>query len=149
MTKKSVPWKSVGFDIREVGEKLLRKQSQGEVALLATINSQGRPAIAPVCPIFTDDGVFVLVGKNTPKYQHLLKNPGYALHAQVGADDLEFQISGQGQFIGANHDRSQILAAISFPSFDETDPIIELLVSRALVVRWVDGKMQKHSWTSG
>ncbi len=140
-------WSAVPEDIRAVGESLLKRENQGEVALLGTINGRGDPALSPVCPIFADDAIFVLISKDTPKHQHLLANPRYALHAQVGADDLEFQISGDCRFIEDTGERGAVIDAIPFPDFDPSDPIVELLIEHALTVTWMDGR-NKNTWKS-
>ena len=81
----------------------------------------------------------------------MLENNGsYALHALLGADDLEFQTAGTVRVVEAKGERSEVISAIPFPSFDATDPIFELLVARALTVIWPEpGMKKKHAWTSG
>ena len=134
--------------ITEVGESLLRRDDQGEVALLATVNPVGDAAIAPVCPIFTGTGIYLLISAQTPKHQHLKDHGNYALHAQVGADDLEFQISGVAREIMEDELRQVVIEAIPFPDFDRNDPIFELLIKRALTVTWSAGKPVKSTWRS-
>ncbi|MCZ6502220.1 MAG: hypothetical protein O6945_06880, partial [Gammaproteobacteria bacterium] len=74
--------------------------------------------------------------QGTPKKHHLRCNRSYALHAQVGADDLEFQIKGSVREVGAEDERQRVNASIPFSSYDESDPIFELLIERALTVSW-------------
>ncbi len=134
----------------EVGLSLLYRENQGEVAILATVDERGRPRVAPVSPIFCEGGLYLSVGAHTPKARHLQHNGLYALHALVGADDLEFQISGSVREIdnGAEHER--VVAAIPFPSFDASDPIFELLLERALTVTWTKPATRgsKSAWVA-
>ena len=139
-------WLALPEEFRKTGELLLKHDDHGEVALLATINGAGNPAVSPVCPIFTETAVYLLVGRKTPKYRHLQQNPHYALHAQVGADDLEFQISGESREVHDETERQQVLSAIPFPSFDRTDPVFELQINRALLVTWQSGEPRKTAW---
>ena len=139
-------WPTLPEQFRKTGELLLKHDDHGEVALLATINSAGNPAVSPVCPVFTETAVYLLVGRETPKYRHLQQNPRYALHAQVGAEDLEFQISGESREVHDEAERQQVLNAIAFPSFDKSDPVFELRINRALVVTWQAGEPQKTAW---
>ncbi|MEQ8859205.1 MAG: pyridoxamine 5'-phosphate oxidase family protein [Pseudomonadales bacterium] len=125
-------------DIARTGRSLLDHPGRGEVAILATVDLQGRPRLSPVCPIFCHSGVYLSVGAHTPKSGHLQRDGRYALHAQVGADDLEFQISGMARLVESKVERDAVVAAIPFPSFDASDPIVELLIDRALVVTWPD-----------
>ena len=74
--------------------------------------------MAPVCPIFLDPGMYLLLARGTPKYAHLARDPHYVLHAMVGADDLEFQIAGRCRFVGDEDERQRVLGAITFPDFD-------------------------------
>ncbi|MGD8417990.1 MAG: pyridoxamine 5'-phosphate oxidase family protein [Pseudomonadales bacterium] len=123
-------------DIAAVGTSLLYRPDAGEVGILATVDGHGRPRVAPVCPIFSGEGVYLSVGAHTPKVRDLTTNGRYALHALVGADDLEFQIGGTARLVQEPTERAAVVAAIPFPSFDADDPIFELLIERALVVTW-------------
>ena len=122
--------------IAGVGKRLLYHPERGEVGILASVDAHGRPRVAPVCPIFCNEGVYLSVGAHTPKARHLKENGAYALHALVGADDLEFQMSGSARLVEEASEHREVVAAIPFPSFDASDPMFELLIDRALVVTW-------------
>lgn len=129
------------------GRALLYHPDRGEVGILATVNRRGRPQVAPVCPIFCGDGVYLSIGAHTPKVHNLRRRGAYALHAQVGADDLEFQIGGVARLVDAGAERDAVLAAIPFPSFDADDPIFELLIDQALGVTWpAPGEPRRVLW---
>lgn len=137
-------------EIAAVGSRLLHHPDHGEVAILATVDRHGRPRVAPVCPIFAPPGMYVLAGAATPKVRQLRRDPRYALHALVGADDLEFQITGRARHVDAAAERADVLPAIPFGSFDPADPIFELLIESALVVTWPSpGEPRKLRWTAG
>ena len=121
-------------EIAAVGRRLLYRPDRGEVAVLATVDRRGAPRVAPVCPVFTDTGLYVLASTGTPKVGHLRRDPRYALHAQVGADDLEFQIAGRARLVVSAAERADVLDAVPFDSFDPEDPIFELLIGSALAV---------------
>ncbi len=136
-------------EIAGVGRRLLHHPEHGEVAILATTARGDAPRVAPVCPVFTDQGMYVLASAATPKVAQLRRDPRYALHAQVGADDLEFQVSGRVRVVDSTAERSEVLAAVPFESFDREDPIFELLIGRALTVTWPSpGQPVKLRWVA-
>lgn len=141
-------FENAAADLAAVGRSLLFHPHRGEVGILATIDGRGRPRVAPVCPIFCGDGIYLSVGAHTPKLRDLDRTGTYALHAQVGADDLEFQIGGTARRVQAADERAAVIAAIPFPSFDPADPIFELRVERALAVSWPERstKGRRQSW---
>ena len=135
--------------IAAVRSRLLHRPDRGEVAILATTGRDGAPRVAPVCPVFTEQGMYVLAGAATPKVAQFRHDPCYALHAQVGADDLEFQVSGRVRVVDSTAERSEVLAAVPFESFDPQDPIFELLIGRALTVSWPSrGQPVKLRWVA-
>ena len=135
--------------IAGAGRALLYHPERGEVAILATVDAAGQPWVAPICPIFAGDGIYVLAGAATPKAAHLSANGRYALHAMVGADDTEFQIRGAARQVQDEEERRRIIDAITFDSFDSGDPIYEFLIDRALAVTWPEpGVAKKRVWKS-
>lgn len=141
-------FEAAAAELAAVGRQLLHRPDRGEVGILATLDDRGRPRLAPVCPIFIGEGIYLSVGAHTPKFGDLQRNPAYALHAQVGADDLEFQIRGDARQVEDRAERANVIAAIPFPSYNPSDPIFELLIRRALVVTWTEGATgrQKQIW---
>ena len=137
-------------ELAEIGLGLLWRVDQGIAAILAT-EGAGGPRVAPVCPIFAPAGsqadLYLLVGAGTPKHRDLRRGGRYALHAPVGADDLEFQIGGHAELVESAEMRVAVLDAVPFPSFDPADPIYELLIERALSVGWPRaGVARKRVW---
>ena len=137
-------------ELAAVGRELLYRPDCGEVGILATVDAAGSPRVAPVCPIFSDAGIYLSVRAHTPKCRHLKGDGRYALHALVGGDDLEFQISGRVRLVGDADERRRVIAAIPFPSFGVDDPIFELEIERALVVSWPEGgeRGDKRAWSA-
>jgi hypothetical protein len=124
----------------------MARSGPGEVALLATIDRAGRPAVAPVCPIFANEGLYLLTASATPKVEQLRLGGVYTLHSQVGADDEEFAIAGRA-FEVAEADRADVIKAIRFESFDARDPIFELMFERARAVVWPrPGESERFGW---
>lgn len=137
-------------EIAQTGKALLFHPDRGEVAILATIDAGGGPSVAPICPIFADRGVYVLASRRTPKVGHLQVDGRYALHALVGADDLEFQMRGAVRPVTSASEHEAVLSAIPFPSYDANDPLFELLISHALAVTWpTPGTPRRMSWSAG
>jgi len=136
-------------NISRIGKRLLYSPNTGEVAILATVDGTGRPFVAPVCPIFCEEGVYLLAGSHTPKVRHLERNGLYALHALVGGDDLEFQIAGTVRRVESGAEHDAVVSAIPFPSYDANDPIYELLIERALCVTWPERSTRgnKEAWS--
>ena len=135
--------------IAAIGRQLLHNPNQGEVGLLATVTPTGLARIAPVCPIFSSPGIYLLVGRHTPKLKDLNANGHYALHAMVGADDLEFQVSGPALAIVDVETRRRVLADVPFPDCDPEDPIFELHITQAIAVTWPEpGRSSKSVWRS-
>lgn len=59
----------------------------------------GHRAGLPVCPIFAGTGLYLLITADSPKMRDLSRDGSYALHAQLGEQDLEFQIGGRVRII--------------------------------------------------
>ena len=135
--------------IARVGKSLLFTSGQGEVAILATADRSGAPHVAPVCPIFSGNGIYLSIATSTPKLSHLRTNPAFALHAQVGADDLEFQVRGRAREVTNDDERRALQRDIQFPNYDADHPIVELLITHALCVTWPDpGNSVKEHWAA-
>lgn len=133
-------------EIAALGKQKLFSETNGEVAILATVDQHGRPWLAPVCPIFAADGLYLLISQGSPKVHHLRHSSHFALHALVDADDAEFQIAGIVTEVMGDA-RAQVISAIPFPSFDPDDPIFECRINRALKVTWPDpGKPARAAW---
>ena len=123
-------------ELAEAGRRRLVGEDGVAIGFLATVSPHGTPRIAPVCPIFCGDELCVSAGARTPKVGDLRRGGDYALHAFLGANDEEFQISGGAREILEPGEREAVHEAIPFAAFDRDDPIFLLDVARALWVYW-------------
>ena len=89
-----VTWKEFAAaepDLAETGRSLLFQFKVG-LAFLATIRRDGAPRLHPVCPVLSDDRLFVLITPSSPKRQDLLRDGRYALQSfpqpKAGSDEL-------------------------------------------------------------
>ena len=124
--------------IAAAGRRLLSGKDGIAIGFLATTGRSALPHLAPVCPIFADDDIYLCVRATSAKAVDLRDTGGYALHAFLGPNDEEFMIGGRATEIFDPNQIAAVHAAIPFPSFDPTDPIFRLSVSRALWTVWHD-----------
>jgi len=135
------------------GRRLLVGADGVAIAFLATASRGGIPHVAPVCPIFCKERLFLSAPVSTPKARDLRENPRYALHAFLGANDEEFQLQGTVAELESALERAEVLGAIEFGSFDSKHPIFEFSISRALWVVWErvgqpDTRAVRRSWVA-
>lgn len=123
-------------DFAAAGRRLFMGSDGVAIAFLATASSSGAPNLAPVCPIFCGDHLFLSAASASPKVRNLRSNPRFALHAFLGSNDEEFQIIGLTTEVVDSSERSQVHDAIPFPSYQADDPIFQLSIERALWVYW-------------
>src|SRR5216684_6663539 len=98
-----VTWKEfAGADpeLAETGRSLLYQFGMG-LAFLATARKDGAPRLHPVCPVLSDDRLFVLITPASPKGQDLLRDGRYALQTfpqpKPGSD--EFYLAGRAVLV--------------------------------------------------
>jgi hypothetical protein len=121
-------------DLAASGRRLLGTDGVG-IGYLATVARDGRPRLAPVCPILARDGLYLSVGAATPKRSDLTRDGRYTLHAPIGESDEEFQISGRATLVVDPRERRAVHAAIRF-SFQADDPVFSLGIERCLWGIW-------------
>ena len=124
-------------EIAKAGKRLLVGKDGVSIGYLAT-SSYEVPKISPVCPVFSGDGIYLVVSKSTPKYRDLTINLNYSLHAFLGKSDEEFKITGKAFLLEDEATRISVQKDIPFGSFDENDPIFELYLDNALWAVWKD-----------
>jgi hypothetical protein len=123
-------------DFGEAGRRLFAGTDGLPIGFLATVTSDGRPHISPVCPIFCADDLYVCAAERTPKIEDLRASGDYALHAFLADGDEEFQVAGRATQIADHTERSAVHEAIPFQAFNRQDPIFRLSIDRALWVHW-------------
>jgi hypothetical protein len=121
------------------------------IGFLATVSAAARPHLAPVCPVFCGDDLYLVAAAHSPKTADLRADGAFALHAFLGANDEEFQLAGRAREVTAAEERAAVHAAIPFASFRRDDPIFRLGVERALWVYWEragqpDTKAVRRRW---
>ncbi|MEJ2132466.1 MAG: pyridoxamine 5'-phosphate oxidase, partial [Gammaproteobacteria bacterium] len=80
----------------EAGARLFDHGGNGiSIGFLATVTATAKPRLAPVCPIFFEQGIYLSVGAPTPKRADLKERGDYVLHTFLGTNDEEFQIAGR------------------------------------------------------
>lgn len=83
-------------DLAETGRALLYRVGLG-LGFLATVRADGGPRVHPVCPVLTDDGLFLFV-VSSPKRADLRRDPRYALHAfPTDGNEDAFYVTGTAE----------------------------------------------------
>ena len=131
-------WRKFASEAHEfaaAGRRLLTGDDGISIGFIATARNN-RPHLAPVCPFFHDDGLYLSATARSPKARDLQDNGRYTLHAFLGSGDEEFQVSGRARLIVEPGERTTVHAAIPFASSSVSDPLFELTAESALWVYW-------------
>jgi hypothetical protein len=136
-----VTWKQFSTaeaDLADVGRLLLFQFKVG-LAFLATVRTDGAPRLHPVCPVLSDDRLFVLITHTSPKRFDLLRDGRYALQTfpQPKAGSDEFSIAGKAVLVDDPGVRSAILRDARHMA-DVSEIAFELLIDRVMHTRWED-----------
>lgn len=123
-------------DLARVGQALLDQFGVG-LAFLATVRADGAPRLHPVCPVLSNDRLFVLVTATSPKRQDLLRDGRYALQTfpqpKPGSD--EFYLAGRAALVDEVTTRAAVLRDARHRA-DESETAFELWIDRAMHTRW-------------
>jgi hypothetical protein len=122
-------------DLAAAGRRLLSEAGGAAVAFLATVARDGRPRLAPFCPIFSGEDLYICAGARTPKRFDLENDGRYVLHASLGESDEEFQLAGRAERVDDAALRARVHSDIAF-QFDSADPIFLLGIERCLWGYW-------------
>ncbi len=122
--------------LAEAGKRLLVGEDGVAIAFLGTAQASGALHLAPVCPIFCGQGLYLSAAAHSPKVRDLRRDGRYALHAFLGENDEEFQLRGQARETVDPGERARVHEAIPFPSFDPEDPIFEFGIETVLWAHW-------------
>src|SRR5438034_186801 len=74
-----VTWKEFAAaerDLAETGRSLLLHKSGVGLAFLATVRKDGAPRLHPLCPVLSDDRLFVLITPASPAHGGARHDPG-------------------------------------------------------------------------
>ena len=128
-------------DLAGAGRRLLYEFGIG-LGFLATVRTDGGPRVHPICPIFTETGLYGLIVPG-PKLEDLRRDARYALHSETcppPRQDDAFYLTGtvrelsdadlrrrlDAQFL-AERDLSE-----PWPGFDQ-QVLVEFMVGRCLL----------------
>lgn len=123
-------------ELARAGVALLNQFGVG-LAFLATVRADGAPRLHPVCPVVSDDGLYVLITPASPKCGDLIRDGRYALQTfpqpKPGSD--EFYLAGRARPIEAEAARAAVLREAKHRA-DPTETAFELLIDRAMHTTW-------------
>jgi hypothetical protein len=123
-------------DLAQKGEEQLFQYGVG-LAFLATVREDGGPRLHPVCPVLSNDRLYVLILPDSPKRLDLERDGRFALQAfpQGRPDSDEFYLTGEAVHIQDAELISQVLSdAKHHASSDEI--LFELSVNRVMHTYW-------------
>ena len=134
-----VTWKEFSEaepDLADVGLALLFQFKAG-LAFLATVRRDGAPRLHPVCPVLSNDRLFVLITPTSPKRDDLLRDGRYALQTfpQPKAGSDEFSISGKAVLVADSAVHAEILRNAKHMA-DASETAFELLIDRVMHTGW-------------
>jgi hypothetical protein len=134
-----VTWKEFAGaapELAQAGRSLLNQFGVG-LAFLATVRTDGAPRLHPVCPVLSDDRLFVLITPASPKRQDLLRGGRYALQTfpQPKAGSDEFYVTGKAVVVDDQAIHSAILRDAKHMANALETPF-ELLIDRVMHTRW-------------
>jgi hypothetical protein len=122
--------------LADTGRSLLTQFRVG-LAFLATVRRDGAPRLHPVCPVLSDDRLFVLIPPSSPKHQDLLRDGRYALQTfpqpKPGSD--EFYVAGRAVLIDEAATKDALLRDAKHMA-DASEIAFELLIDRVMHTRW-------------
>jgi hypothetical protein len=134
-----VTWKEFAAaepDLADVGRSLLFQFNVG-LAFLATVRRDGAPRLHPVCPVLSDDRLFVLIIPTSPKRHDLRRDGRYALQTfpqpKPGSD--EFSIAGKAVGVDDPAVRAAILRDAKHMA-DASEIAFELWIEHVMHTRW-------------
>jgi pyridoxamine 5'-phosphate oxidase-like protein len=125
-------------ELAHAGRLLLNQFGVG-LAFLATVRSDGAPRLHPVCPVLSDDRLFVLITATSPKREDLLRDGRYALQTfpQPKAGSDEFYATGAATIVDDPATRAAVLRDAKHMA-DESETLFELYLDRVMHTWWED-----------
>jgi hypothetical protein len=123
-------------ELAQVGRGLLTQFGVG-LAFLATVRRDGAPRLHPVCPVLSDERLFVLITPESPKRNDLLRDGRYALQTfpQPKAGSDEFYIAGRAHVVEDAATRAAIFRDAKHMA-DAAEIPFELMLERVMHTRW-------------
>jgi hypothetical protein len=123
-------------DLAAVGTALLNQFGVG-LAFLATVRADGAPRLHPVCPVLSNERLFVLVTPASPRRDDLARDGRYALQTfpqpRPGSD--EFYLAGRAILVDDAATRAAVLRDARHMA-NAAEMLFELRIERAMHTRW-------------
>ncbi len=134
-----VTWKefaAVEPDLADIGRSLLFQFKVG-LAFLATVRRDGAPRLHPVCPVLSNDRLFLLITATSPKRHDLMQDGRYALQTfpQPKAGSDEFSIAGKAVLVDDSAACAEILRDARHMA-DASETVFELWLDRVMHTTW-------------
>lgn len=126
-------------ELADAGRRLFYQFGVG-LAFLGTVRRDGGPRLHPVCPFFTDDGLYLFVVPS-PKRDDLHRDRRYALHSYPCPDNEDaFYLVGEAVLESADAEiRAGFLAERGWTDTPPPDwhsqQVFELLIQRVLYTK--------------
>ena len=124
--------------LAETGRALFFQFNVG-LAFLATVRKDGAPRLHPVCPVLSNDRLYLLITPDSPKKRDLLRDGRYALQPfpqpKPGSD--EFYVTGRAHLVEAPEVRSSIFRDAKHTAH-ALEVAFELEIERVTHTRWVN-----------
>ena len=134
-----VTWKEFAAaapELAEAGRSLLTQFGVG-LAFLATVRKDGAPRLHPVCPVLSNDRLFVLITPASPKRHDLHRDGRCALQTfpqpKPGSD--EFYAAGNAVLVEDAATRGAILRDAKHMA-DASEVPFELWIDRVMRTKW-------------
>jgi hypothetical protein len=123
-------------ELADIGAGLLFQYGVG-LAFLATIRKDGGPRLHPVCPVLSDDRLYVLIMPDSPKRWDLLRDGRYALQSfpPPREESEEFYIRGRAELVEDPEVFASVFADAKHQA-SENEILFELMIDRAMYTSW-------------
>ena len=134
-----VSWKQFSEaapDLARLGQAQLFQYGVG-LAFIATVSKDGSPRLHPVCPVISQEKLYVFILPESPKLGDLERKGGYAMQAfpQAKPDSDEFYLTGKAKRINDLDVFSRVIADAKHPA-SANEILFELEIDRVMHTRW-------------
>lgn len=128
-------------ELANIGKNLLfQSHSQVGFAFLATLRKDGAPRLHPVCLVFSNNRLYVLIPPTSPKCTDLKRDGRYAMQAfppPKNHENEEFYLAGRTEWIQDLVIRQALIADTKI-RVEESEVLFELLLNRAMHTKLVN-----------
>ncbi|HEY7270571.1 MAG TPA: pyridoxamine 5'-phosphate oxidase family protein [Dehalococcoidia bacterium] len=123
--------------LMDAGDRLISPNGDG-IAFLATVRPDGGPRVHPVAPVLAGGRLHVFIVNLSPKYQDLLRDGRFAMHAlPTPAGGEEFYFTGRARECHLPERRAEVTAASGNRlGHLEFEVLFELDIRRVLHTVW-------------